>query len=69
MPQATIQAAEHLPAPRLTAWLFPIAVLLAALTATFFLWRAAVNEAFLHGQTRINDRANDVAGQIRQRLQ
>lgn len=69
MPQATIQAAEYLPAPRPIAWLFPIAVLLAALTATFFLWRAAVNEAFLHGETRLNDRASDVTAQILQRLQ
>lgn len=69
MPQSTLQAAERLPAPRPTAWLFPIAVLLASLTVTFFLWRTSVNEAHFLGETQLNDQARDITGQVLKRLQ
>lgn len=69
MPQTTIQAAEHLPAPRLTAWLFPVVVLLVSLTATFFLWRTSANEARYLGETHLNEYARDITGRILKRLQ
>lgn len=69
MPTATIQAVEHLPAPRFTAWLFPLIILLASLTATFFLWRISSREIHLLAETQLQDHAKEITGQILKRLQ
>lgn len=69
MPSATIQAVEHLPAPRPTAWLFPIVVLLASLTATYFLWRISSREIQHIAENQLNDHAQEITGQILKRLQ
>jgi PAS domain S-box-containing protein len=69
MSRATIQAAEHLPAPRPTAWIFPVLVLLASLASTFFLWRVSSREIQQIAETQLNNYAKEITGQILKRLQ
>ena len=69
MPNASIQAAQHLPPPKPTAWLFPALVLVASLTATLYLWQISSREVQHLAQTQLNNHAKEITGQILKRLQ
>lgn len=69
MPNAPIQAAVNLPVLRPTTWVFPMVVLLASLTATFFLWRLSSTETRLLAETQLNEKAQEITGQILKRLE
>ena len=69
MPDIATLAAGKLPAPRPTMWIFPIVVLLASLTATFFLWRLYSTKVQILAENELNGHATQITGQILQRLE
>lgn len=69
MPDIAALAAGKLPAPRPTMWIFPIVVLLASLTATFFLWRLYSTKVQILAENELNGHATQITEQILQRLE
>jgi PAS domain S-box-containing protein len=69
MPNTIMQKAGSPPAPRPTPWFFPIVVLLASLTVTFFLWNLSFTETQHLAKTRLNEQALEITGQILKRLE
>jgi len=66
---AAVQAVEHLPAHRSSAWVFPVVVLLASLAATIFLWQVSSREIQHIAENQLNDQAKEITGQLLKRLQ
>ena len=69
MPNATIQTAGTPPVPRPTTWVFPVLVLLVSLTATYFLWESSTTETRLQAENQLNEKAQEITGQILKRLE
>lgn len=69
MSNRAIMAAEKPPAPHPATWIFPLVVLLASLTATFFLWNFSAARTRLLAEIELNEHAQQISNQILKRLE